>query len=110
MANTKKACKLCKEYAPVLEGKQFRTGFFCSVDHAIEFANKKVNIKKEKAFNKVTKDLRTKQRSTDRSWWLKKVQTAFNAYIRGRDHKKPCISCSRSSGAKVNAGHYKTVG
>jgi hypothetical protein len=45
-----------------------------------------------------------------RSQWLKEAQEAFNAYIRARDYGKPCISCKKNTGAKMNAGHYRSVG
>lgn len=44
------------------------------------------------------------------SYWVKRAQAAFNRYIRLRDKGKPCISCGRSTGCKVNAGHYLSVG
>ena len=44
----------------------------------------------------------------------KKAQAAFNAYIRARDHGKPCISCGRPYrerfGGAFDAGHYRSVG
>ncbi len=44
------------------------------------------------------------------SWWLAQAQKWFNLYIRLRDKGKPCISCGRKTGAKMNAGHYLSVG
>jgi hypothetical protein len=38
-----------------------------------------------------------------------RAQTAFNRYIRERDAGEPCISCGRNTGAKMNAGHYRTT-
>ena len=40
----------------------------------------------------------------------KEAQIAFNAFIRQRDKGKPCISCGRSTGCKMNAGHFRAVG
>lgn len=44
------------------------------------------------------------------SYFHKQAQIAFNEYIRTRDAGRPCISCDRNTGAKMNAGHYRTVG
>ncbi|MEB0808980.1 recombination protein NinG, partial [Citrobacter freundii] len=44
------------------------------------------------------------------SQYHKRAQIAFNAFIRQRDAGQPCISCGRNSGAKMNAGHFRTVG
>ena len=45
-----------------------------------------------------------------RSQWLKEAQTAFNQYIRLRDHDLPCISCGRHHKGQYHAGHYLSVG
>jgi hypothetical protein len=37
------------------------------------------------------------------------AQREFNKFIRLRDAGRPCISCGRNSGAKMNAGHYRTT-
>jgi hypothetical protein len=61
-----------------------------------------------KAFDKETK--RRKAALKTQAEWIKDVQVEFNKFIRARDYGKPCISCQRNTGAKVNAGHYKPVG
>jgi len=50
-----------------------------------------------------------RERIKSRSEWLKDAQKEFNAYVRARDAGKPCISCGRRTGCKMNAGHYKTT-
>jgi hypothetical protein len=47
---------------------------------------------------------------------LREAQTAFNSWVRGRDHDQPCISCgapppdlSKLHGGR-DAGHYRSVG
>lgn len=48
--------------------------------------------------------------------WTKDVQRVFNAYIRARDHDKPCICCGRTSsknyltGSNWDCGHYRSTG
>lgn len=44
-----------------------------------------------------------------RTWYVSQAQKIFNEYIRLRDAEKPCISCGRLTGAKMNAGHYRNV-
>jgi hypothetical protein len=51
-----------------------------------------------------------KAREKDRSYWIKRVQTEFNKYIRNRDHRDPCISCKRHHTGQYHAGHYMSVG
>ena len=45
-----------------------------------------------------------------KSYWLKRAQTAFNAFIRERDRELPCISCGRHHEGQYHAGHYRSVG
>lgn len=65
--------------------------------------------------NEKKADIRHKSRKrefklNDRSLRTKAAQKSFNDYIRHRDSNCSCISCGRSTGAKINAGHYKSVG
>lgn len=76
----------------------------CSPECAA-IVGKKVTIDNEK---KVT--IARKEAIKSRSDHLREAQIVFNAYIRARDAGQPCISCQRSSGAKINAGHYLAVG
>ncbi len=46
----------------------------------------------------------------DRPYYLKRVQTEFNKYIRSRDKGQPCISCQRYHDGQYHAGHYRSVG
>jgi len=41
---------------------------------------------------------------------LKECQAVVNRYVRLRDQGQPCISCGRNTGAKMNAGHFLSVG
>lgn len=46
---------------------------------------------------------------------IKEAQTAFNAYIRARDHGLPCICCGAayqdsSVGGAFDCGHYRSTG
>ena len=65
---------------------------------------------RQKKAKKETSRMRREFNLKDRSYQLKKAQAAFNAFIRERDKCLPCISCQKNSGAKMNAGHYLSVG
>jgi hypothetical protein len=57
------------------------------------------------------KELRAaKEKVKSRAEHMKDAQTAFNAWVRERDAKLPCISCGRHHQGKYDAGHYRTVG
>lgn len=76
-------------------------------------AIKEVNqAKARKALAEVgRKELRAaKERVKPRSQYMREAQTAFNAWVRERDAKLPCISCGRHHQGKYDAGHYRTVG
>lgn len=63
---------------------------------------------REKRERRETREAR--ERLKTKSDWLREAQTAFNAYIRERDRKQPCISCGRFHDGQYHAGHYRTVG
>jgi hypothetical protein len=100
-------CPICK--APATQ--KFGLKLFCGFEHAAQWAKAqadKSKAKKQKEFNAETR--RRKVALKSRSDWLKDLQVVFNRFIRLRDAGNPCISCGRNSGAKMNAGHYLSVG
>lgn len=107
--NSKRRCKNCRQYFS--EWVKLPTGVFCSIQHATEWAQAKSKADAEKAFKKRTRELKTKLNDNDRGYWLKRAQTAFNAFIRARDANEPCISCGVFNSAHAfHAGHYRSVG
>ena len=103
-----KKCKNCKE--PIVN-PYTTIQTWCSSTCAIALARKKqakdnnVKAKLERKAHRAAKErLKTK------GDWLREAQTEFNKFIRKRDEGNPCISCGRSTGCKVNAGHYRSVG
>ena len=78
----------------------------CSVKCAIE-DGKGIQKKEYKA---VTKSLKAKAKT--RSDWIREAQAAFNAYIRARDKRKPCISCDKPDNGQHqrHASHFRSVG
>jgi len=98
-----KKCKICeREFTPQYSTAQRVCGTKCAMQLAR--GNRQKKAKKE------TSRMRREFNLKDRSYQLKQAQQHFNAYIRGRDAGKPCISCQKNSGAKMNAGHYLSVG
>jgi len=95
-----KKCKNCNELFTPHNSLQKA----CSVKCAIGLTKSQ----KKKEFKQETRKLKEKLKT--RSDWMRESQIACNRYIRARDAGKPCISCGRNSGAKMNAGHYRSVG
>lgn len=108
MSNSKRKCKQCKEYSPADGGVKVPAGWFCSFDHATEFARSKAERDRERSQRKATKD--AKEGLKTLSDHLREAQQAFNAYIRERDRGQPCISCGRYHAGQKHAGHYLSVG
>lgn len=80
---------------------------------ACGLATKDVNADKaRKALADVgRKELRAaKERVKPKGQYMREAQAAFNAWVRERDAKLPCISCGRHHQGKYDAGHYRTVG
>jgi len=102
-----KACATCREsFLPARMGQQV-----CGPKCAQEFA-RAVAAKKERKEDRVRKQaLKTRQQ------WLKEAQASFNAWVRERDKKEPCICCGRvSTGVDGlathgwDSGHYRSTG
>lgn len=100
-------CPVCK--APAMQ--KFGLKLFCGYVHAAEWAKAQQDKRKSKEQAEARRKDREKLKSLKtRSEWLRDAQAAFNRYIRLRDDGLPCISCGRNTGAKMNAGHYLSVG
>jgi hypothetical protein len=78
----------------------------CKTKEAMELLEKK-RQSDLKARNK--EKVEKKKELMTLSDWLKIAQTTFNAYIRKRDEKVPCISCQRHHQGQYHAGHYRTT-
>lgn len=97
-------CKHCKQkYTKTHNGIET----WCSVDCGYALAR----AKQAKAFKAETAVMKKAIKDKDRAYWIKKSQTAFNAFIRARDAGLPCISCGVPDGqGKRNACHYRPAG
>lgn len=115
MSNSRRKCAQCKKFFPADSGLIRGPQFFCTNEHLIEYASKNAKKLAEKGREIKAKSERKelkerKDKLKSRSQWLADAQRWFNKFIRLRDAGEPCISCGRNTGAKMNAGHYRSVG
>lgn len=122
MANSARKCKHCSEYKPADSGVKTPVAWFCSHVCAIEFARERAakaaarQAAKRKADNsKVEKSAKSELRQRKMEvkpigYWMKRAQSAFNAWVRARDAGQPCISCGRHHQGQNHAGHYRPSG
>lgn len=95
MEAKKKKCKEC--------GEMFKQ--FNSLVNVCGIECKKAQDKKKK--EKREKEERPEK---NRKLLILKAQRSFNAYIRERDKKEPCICCGKPLGINYHAGHFFSVG
>lgn len=124
MANSKRKCKECGEYFPAVEMVRVPAGVFCCIEHASEWAVKarqkaQDKIKRKKASDDKAEKKASRDRDLERlksvqniSFFHKKAQASFNAFIRERDKGNPCISCGKPDNGQHqrHASHYRSVG
>lgn len=120
MANSKRRCKHCAEYHDADAGVKTPAAWFCCQAHAVAFAIAKTEKAKERQLAKSRRQRgeQTKEaRKADRrrkmdvkplSYWMKRAQSAFNAWIR-ESKGGQCISCGRYHDGQMHAGHYRTT-
>lgn len=97
-----KKCRVCGDSFTPRNTLQVACSPLCAIQYAkqkLEEKQKRQNAAQKKAFN-----------LNDRGLQTKLAQAAFNAFIRKRDEKEPCISCGRHHTGKYDAGHYLSVG
>lgn len=112
---TLKSCRA--ELPPKSKSDVWQEKGFCNIECMVEHGSikgKQALERKLKAdelgIKKRNLEFKKKVKDNDKSAWVKKAQTAFNAFIRSRDEKNPCISCGRFHEGQYHAGHYRTVG
>ncbi len=122
MANSTCKCKSCGEYLPAADGVKVPAGWFCCHAHAIEFARDKASkvtarqlakavvADKQVDMAKAASHRKRKLEVKPLSYWMKRAQAAFNAWVRARDEGQPCISCGRHHQGQYHAGHYRPAG
>lgn len=124
MSNSKRKCKECGDYFAAEGMVKVPAGSFCTMQHAIAYANKRKEkasekIKRDKSRNEQAMKKASRERDLERlksvqniSFFHKKAQAAFNAFIRERDKGKPCVSCGKPDNGnhQRHASHYRSVG
>ena len=104
-ARRKKKCKVCHDQFSPFTSTQVVCGPGCSL----------VWVRQEQQ-RRARKRLRAdKLRIKPKSKWMSEAQAAFNAFVRLRDHRQPCISCGiinlpEKHGGSWDCGHYLTRG
>lgn len=89
----KKLCKQCgEEFTPYNTIQPV-----CSVKCALEY-NQPEQI--EQRYNEIKNDARSL------NWYETKARKVFQTFIRIRDYKEPCISCTRTDSPQFDGGHY----
>jgi len=91
------------EYEPKRIGQKT-----CSVKCAIAFMRVEQAEKNLRVIRAERQVWRAKNKPISKL--LAEAQKEFNRFILQRDYGKACISCGRLTGAKMNAGHYRSVG
>ena len=122
MVNRKKRCKCCGDYGEAAEGVQTPKGWFIDYSHAIKHSIdvsrkrserlrlKALRVHEQEAKNAAKCDRERKMAVKPLSYWMKRSQSAFNAWVRARDAGQPCISCGRFHQGQNHAGHYRPAG
>lgn len=101
-----KRCKVCREYFTPRSSFAKACGPICAQAYVEQEKAKKDRRERQKGLQA----LKTKRD------YIKEAQVAFNAYIRARDHGKPCICCgaplqeASTVGGGFDCGHYRSVG
>lgn len=113
-------CTICKDKFKQAQPMQSVCGVPCAIaqgqkatakEAAKQVRAKKVADRADRADTRAALEkLKTKGE------WIADVQKVFNAFIRERDRKQPCICCGRTNvkdyltGSAWDAGHYRSVG
>jgi hypothetical protein len=103
-----KSCAICK--MPFNPTRPLQA--VCSLPCAIEYTRYHPTTKAQKMARRTARRALQARREAlkTRSDHMNELQKICNRYVRLRDAGKPCISCGRNTGAKMNAGHFLSVG
>jgi len=114
----RRRCKICREW---FHPRSFNE-WWCSPEHGAVFGIQERDKQRQKVIQQAEAQRKEQTQAERRSLKIRKLavkplsyfhskaQIAFNEFIRVRDSGHSCISCGRNTGAKMNAGHYRTVG
>lgn len=102
-----KICKICREPFSTVKPLQSVCSLKCAITKGQETSTRQARTEAEGRRKERRAAL---EKVKTRSQWMKEAQAAFNAFIRARDDKLPCVSCVRHHQGQYHAGHYRTVG
>ncbi len=106
----------CKNCHQPIANPRSTTQEVCGMACAIEYSRLKSERKAANDAKQSKKEYRAaKLKAKTRADWMRESQAAFNAFVRARDAREPCISCGRvdvewTRGGAWDCGHYLSVG
>lgn len=106
-------CKVCRDpYVPRRSLQSVCEKLSCAIAQGRKQLRRSQDMAR-KAQRRETAERKVKLRT--RRDWIKRVQAAFNAFIRERDKGQTCICCDRpltaeAIGGGFDCGHYRSVG
>ncbi len=115
---SRRKCAICREWFH----PQFQNERWCCPEHGAKLALQlrakavaKAMVKCKAQSIKVERAAKAELRKRKEAvkpigYWMKRAQSSFNAWIRGRDSGLPCISCGRFHSGQNHAGHYRPAG
>lgn len=104
-----KKCRVATCRASFVPRASFQS--WCSPDCGVVLARAKQEKKRVELAQVERREIKVrKEKLKSRADHLKDTQQAFNAWVRERDAKLPCISCGRHHDGQYHSGHYRTVG
>ena len=120
----KSKCKFCHARKETGEGRKTPVGFFCDIDHAMQYGKlnqdtgrkKLMSVRKkesEEQEKKERKRIKSKLKELKpRKYWLDKLQALVNQYItKVRDLNETCCTCDTADlNSSYDAGHFFSRG
>lgn len=104
-----KKCRVATCRASFVPAKPFQS--WCSPDCAVAIIRQRQDKQRKSFAQRERREIKVrKEKLKSRAEHLKDTQQAFNAWVRERDAKLPCISCGRHHDGQYHSGHYRTVG
>lgn len=100
-------CKVCRTAYTPTKPMQTVCSHECAMSLAVSVrgkAEKVARVQERKA------DAAKRDKLKSKAAHAKEAQSAFNAWVRQRDHDQPCISCGRHHTGQYHAGHFLSVG
>jgi hypothetical protein len=99
-------CKVCGSACNQDAGIKVPIGWFCGYAHLFEYQREKTAKSRERQTAKAL--LKRKADVKPLSYWMKRAQSAVNAWIRASKGSQ-CISCGRYHDGQMHAGHYRST-